>query len=217
MNWFSVEEGDRKACVRQLADLFAAGGLSERDLRDRVAMAMVAETRADLGALLRDSQPIGQPGPQRVKRWVVGCVAALAGALTIAGVSISTAGASAGGAPLGTCVATGVVSPDGAQCPVPTPQQERLMQDADAASVAADQVRVLAGDTDDARLDRLLKAARDAASRAQAAVSDAQLLVVRAPNEEVGKNGLSAVAMKAHAAAVDAASAASTANALAKP
>lgn len=198
-----IGEAYRDRCVDRLKTHFIAGRLDKWELEDRVGKALVARTQGELNELVADCQRATGPSSTTPVKRIGACVAALAAIVALA--AATSVGASSGSAELSTCVATGVAVLDDVDCPVLTHQQERLMQDADRASAAADQVFSMENGTDDARLRVLVTKAQAAAERAQEAVSEAQLVVAVAPNGRVGKNSLNAAARKARSAATDAA------------
>ena len=211
-NAWRVGDADRDQCVDRLQMHFAAGRLDMGEFEDRVEKALVAKTQGDLDELDADCQRTKPSSPMTATKRAGACVAALAAIVALA--TATSAAQSGGSSEASTCVATGVAVPNDAECPALTTQQERLMQDADEAAVAADQVFTIENGTDDIRLRVLVTKAQDAADRAQDAVLDAQLIVATAPNGRVGKNSLNAPASKARSAAADAARAAVEANAI---
>ena len=95
-----------------------------------------------------------------------------------------------------------------------TAQHERLLQDAEQATLAADQVLTIVSDPDNARLRALMTRAQAASDQAQQAVVDARLVVATAPEGQVSRNGLDAAARRARSAATDAERAAIEADAI---
>ena len=198
-----VGDADRELCVTQLQQQFEVGRLEQWELEERIEKALLAKSRGQLDELTADCEntapPAGPTRPKRSRVWIAGIV----GALALGGAVLVNA--PAGPVQASTCAATGLVTPIDVDCPIMTPQQERLLQDREKAAAAADQVETLAAEARwDERLAGLNDQAHGAAQQAQQAVADAQVVVATSEGE-VGKHALDGAARKARAAAADAA------------
>lgn len=208
-----VGDVDRDACVAQLQDHFVAGRIASSELDERVGKALVARTQEDLAELLADCAPRRRPTSDPIRRRAVVLAAVVAVLLAPVGALVVTE-ANRTVHEVG-CAATGVIVPDGAQCPPLTRQQERLMRDAQSARAAADQVQQATSGTGDRRLEALAQEADRAAELAGRAEAEAQLVVATAPEGGLAEGALDGAAADARRAASDATRAAIEANQLA--
>jgi membrane-associated HD superfamily phosphohydrolase len=206
-----VGDVDRDRCVDQLTGHFVAGRLDRCELEERVEKALVARSHNQLTELIADCEHVTKQPADRQKN-VRACVAGVVVALSFVGLTSLVLPGAPAQSPA--CVATGVAAPVDVECPAMTRQQERLMQDADQAAAAAEQVQTTAKGADDAQLKVLADEAQAAAQRAKDAVAAAQM-VVATTQEKIGEHSLDAPAQQARSAATDAVRAAVQANTIA--
>ena len=202
-----IADLDREDCVEQLQQHFVAGRLDRAELEDRVGQALVARSRGQLDALVADCESLPVPvlvapgsTPRRGLRVLL---AGLAGTLVLGGAVVLNAPSGPAPAPP-TCVSTGMPAPALDDCPAMAPEQEQVVQDAEAAAQAADEVATLSDATVDSRLDVLREQARAAAQRAQQSVDDVEL-VAATSSGGLDRGRLDAPVREARSAAAEAA------------
>lgn len=202
-----IADLDREACVEQLQEHFVAGRLDRAELEDRVGQALLARHRGQLDALVADCEDLAVPVPvasvRRPRKRLRALVAGVATTVVLGGVVVLDAPGAPAPAPPA-CVSTGVPAPATDDCPAMTSEQEQVVQDAEQAARAADEVAALSNATVDSRLDELREQARSASQRAQQAVDDAEV-VVATSDRRVDRRRLEQPVQEARSAAADAA------------
>lgn len=202
-----IADLDREACVEQLQQHFVAGRLDRAELEERVGQALVALRRGQLDALVADCEALPVPVPvapaRTPRRRLRAVVAGVVSAVALGGVVVLNAPGVPAPAPPAR-VSTGVPAPATDDCPAMTPEQEQVVQDAQDAARAAEEVAALSDATVDRRLDALREQARTASQRAQQAVDDAEV-VMATSNGGLDRQRLEEPVRQARSAAADAA------------
>jgi hypothetical protein len=210
---FLVGDAERDECLSRLQQHFSEGRLTPEELDQRLSLALRARTNEQLARLTADlpSGPATAPVParRRARRQFLAGVVVIAVVLGVgAGVASGRSGGvedSYGG---GTCEATGLVVDDG-DCPDLSGQQEKLIENAEAAGQSAALARNSADSVPgNARAASWAAQAEAAAGRANRAVTDAQIIMATSPQQHPRHGALDAVAKTASKAAADAARAA---------
>lgn len=154
-----------------------------------------------------------RPIPPTNRGWQTIALAGVA-ALTLTGVAVvSAASTSNQEAEPGVCIASGVAVPENQDCPVLTPRQDRLIKDIKRAKAAADQATIAADGDDDPQVTALVTAAQEAADRAAAAGTDAQIAVAEDPTAASTQRRIQLAARRAKTATDEAVGAAVRVNA----
>lgn len=209
-----IAEVDRDQCIDLLNDAYSQGRFDKAELEVRIGRVLTTEHPVELEELRSDLPTVEAAVPPRRRgKWetLVGA-GALVIALGIAGVAAARIESQP--AEEATCIATGLTVSDTTGCPELSDQQVELMDNADRAVAAAEQVAALTSEVGGAKLDRLSTRASSAADRGRDAVAHAQLLVALDPDGAETLD-LAPDAKKAKTAANDAIRAAVEANRIA--